>query len=56
MNLKAFAIATLLSSLMWVGSFQFARHAYRDAETLGVMPNLHIMATLHDALADDDAL
>ncbi|TCR85257.1 hypothetical protein [Rhizobium sp. BK376] len=54
MNFKALTIAALLSSLMWAGSFDLARHAYRDAQRLGVVPNLHIKATIHEALDDDD--
>jgi pentatricopeptide repeat protein len=55
MNIKAFLIASLLSSLVWLGSFDLARHAYRDAQRYGFLPNLHIRSLIHDAFDDDDA-
>jgi hypothetical protein len=54
MNLKALLIAMFLSSLVWAGSFDLVRHTYRDAQRLGVVPNLHIKAMIHETFDDDD--
>jgi hypothetical protein len=53
-NLKVLLIAMFLSSLVWAGSFDLVRHTYRDAQRLGVVPNLHIKAMIHETFDDDD--
>ncbi|MDL2409125.1 hypothetical protein PY650_26510 [Rhizobium calliandrae] len=55
MTAKAYIIAMLLSSILWVTSFDVARHAYRDAQRAGAIPNLHLKETAHRWIFDDDA-
>ncbi|AYG62655.1 hypothetical protein QD460_20305 [Rhizobium jaguaris] len=55
MTAKAYIIAMLLSSIMWVTSFDVAQHAYRHAQKAGAIPNLHLKETAYRWIFDDDA-
>jgi hypothetical protein len=50
MRIEAFIIAVLASAIIWVGSFDGARHVYRDAQHAGVVPNFHIKNELKELL------
>ncbi|MBB3457223.1 hypothetical protein FHT86_005541 [Rhizobium sp. BK313] len=53
MTAKAYIIAMLLSSILWVTSFDVARHAYRDAQKAGAIPNLHLKDSVRWIFDDD---
>ncbi|MDQ0323985.1 hypothetical protein QO002_006192 [Pararhizobium capsulatum DSM 1112] len=46
MRVRILITALLIAGAMWVGSFFVTRHAYRGAQDIGVMPNLHIKERL----------
>ena len=50
MRIEAFIIALLASAIIWVGSFDGARHVYRESQRAGVMPNLHIKNELKELM------
>jgi hypothetical protein len=46
MYFRIYTIATAISLAMWVASFHAAQASYHIAQTTGILPNLHIRATL----------
>jgi hypothetical protein len=49
-RIEAFIIAVLASTIIWVGSFDGARHVYREYQRAGVVPNLHIKNEIKELL------
>lgn len=46
MRFKIYTIAAAISTGLWIASYHAAQAGYHFAQTTGLMPSLHIRATL----------
>lgn len=50
MKVAYIVLAVLVSAYLWIGAFGMTREAYRTAQAVDLMPNLHIRDTLAEFL------
>jgi len=46
MRVKSYVVATVISLVLWVASYHAAAASYHLAQDAGLMPSLHIKATI----------